>query len=393
MIGCGSVMSGSEKRRVLFINHWADKLGGAEWSLLDLLEEAAPRTEAFLLCSEEGALLDRARKFGVTCDSIACSTTLGNVRRNGLLVSALREWRGMLSFIRYVFRVRNHVARVRPHLIHANVPKSHLTLFLVRLLGYRGLCCFHMREIFDKKALPYRLYALLFRPRRSLVIAISNAVKVSLPRRMADSARVIHNGVSIAPLRKYPVGQIRAPRFVYLGRVVPWKGCHLLIEAFRQLYSKHGAKAGTLDMIGDTMYWDQSYRDELRALIDKSGIAGVCRLLPHTDRPLEALFRYDVFCIASSKEPFGRVVAEAQGCGLPVIAFDDGGIGEIVEHEKTGLLVQAGNVESFARAMERFIESPAQIATRGRAAYYRAVRFFDISVQREKIVDCFLDAV
>jgi glycosyltransferase involved in cell wall biosynthesis len=383
-------MSGRDRQRILFINHWARRLGGAELSLLDLLEETVSRGDAFLVCAEDGELLNRARACGVVCTSIPCSSALGNVRRHGLLRSVFMQWRGMLSFFGFVMRVRRIVNQTKPHLIHANVPKSHITLFLLRLLGYRGVCCFHIREIFESASAPYRLFSLLFRPRRSLVIAISCAVKASLPQAMAERAVVAYNGVTIAPARVFDGTKNRPPRFVYLGRVVPWKGCHQLVKIFARLHARNGDNAGSLDLIGDTMYWDQSYRAEVRATIDNKGLGSVCRLLPHTGNPLDALSRYDVFCIASIQEPFGRVVAEAQGCGMPVVAFDDGGIVEIVEQNITGTLVRAGDVEGFVQAMARYIDDPGLIERMGTAARARAARLFDRSAQRKKIVEFML---
>lgn len=380
-------MPGSETARILFINHWARRLGGAEHSLLDLLEETASRGDAYLVCAEEGELLSRARAYGVVCASVSCSSALGKVRRHGLLMSVLRQWRGMLSFIGFVMRVRKYVAKVNPRLIHANVPKSHISLFLLRLLGYRGICCFHIRELFESASAPYRLYSLLFRPRRSLVIAISRAVKTSLPPAMAKRAHLVYNGVAIAPPRGYTAARGRAPRFVYLGRVVPWKGCQKLVTIFARLHARYGDKAGSLDLIGDTLYGDPAYRAEVQATIGNNGIGSVCRLLPPTGHPLEALSRYDVFCIASIKEPFGRVVAEAQGCGMPVVAFDDGGIVDIVEQNVTGTLVIAGDVEGFVLAMARYIDDPGLIERMGVAARERAARLFERMKQRKKIVE------
>jgi glycosyltransferase involved in cell wall biosynthesis len=379
-------MPGADEIRVLFINHWARRLGGAEHSLLDLLEETAFHNDAYLVCAEEGELMSRARALGVVCTPIPCSSALGNVRRDGMIINLFRQWRGLLSFLGFVLRVRRFVEQTMPGLIHANVPKSHITLFLLRLLGYRGICCFHIREIFENASAPFRLYSLLFRPHRSLVIAISGAVKASLPPALAKHAHVVYNGVTIAPARTYDGTKNSPPRFVYLGRVVPWKGCHQLVKTFARLHARHGDRAGTLDVIGDTLYWEQTYRAEVQAIIDSKGMGAVCRLLPHTGDPLDALSRYDVFCIASIREPFGRVVAEAQGCGMPVVAFDDGGIVEIVEQNVTGTLVRAGDVEGFARAMAHFIDDPGLIERMGTAARERAARLFERTAQRKKIV-------
>jgi L-malate glycosyltransferase len=381
-------MPGERGLRLLFINHWAARMGGAEHSLVDLLEEASRRAEVFLVTSEPGVLVNRARTLGVTVVMVPCASSLGAVRRNGLFMTALRHWPGVLSFVRYVMRVRAVVAKVRPHVIHANVPKSHLTLFLLARLGFAGTCCFHLREIFDRGSAPWRLYSLLFPKRNGFVIAISKAVFAMLPPPLQRAGSVIYNGVEISPDAGEDTVKTGAPRrFLYLGRVVPWKGCHHLIEAFSLLYTTLGQRCGTLDIIGDTMYWDQSYRRELETLIARSGCAAVCRLLPHTTEPLQAFRDHDVFCIASENEPFGRVVAEAMGCGLPAIGFAAGGLMELIEPETTGILVPPGDGVAMASAMRRFIDNPELVRVMGSAARRRAETLFDRKVQVTRIVD------
>jgi L-malate glycosyltransferase len=379
-------MPGNERPRLLFINHWAARLGGAEHSLLDILAEAVHRADVTLVTAEGGLLADRAAALGAAVRIVPCSPSLLTVRRGGLIAASLRNWRGLFSYVRYILRLRRMVAAVRPHVIHANVPKSHVALMLLARLGFPGRACFHMREIFPPRSIPYRLYAALFPRRKGCVIAISEAVRASLPPRLRKVAQVVYNGVSLpAPFagRPRPAGSLR---FVYLGRVVPWKGCLLLVEAFARVYARRGEKAGTLDIIGDTLYWSDSYREELAAAIERSVCRGAIRLRSHTETPLDDLSRYDVFCLASDREPFGRVVAEAQGCGLPVVAFANGGVPEVVEQGITGTLVPYGDVEAFACAMETFIDHPDLVATMGKAARERTERLFNREIQMKKIV-------
>ncbi|MCU0608709.1 MAG: glycosyltransferase family 4 protein [Chitinispirillaceae bacterium] len=376
--------------RLLFINHWASRLGGAEHSLLDILEEAAHRNDAdvHLVTAEEGELVERARALGVKTAVFRCDASLDTLKRGSITFTALlRRLPAIVSFIRYALAVRSYVASVKPGLIHANVPKAHMTLFLLVLLGYRGRCCYHVREIFDAGSVPWRIYGMMPAKRRSAVLAISNAARDSLPKRIHAITRVVYNGVEVR--HKLDRSEYDGPvRFIYLGRVVPWKGCHLIIEAFSKIAARPGScRAGTLDIVGDTLYWDQAYRKTLEDLMVRSGCSGACRLLPHTHEPLTILRDHDVFCIASDREPFGRVVAEAQGCGLPVVAFASGGIPEIVNHDATGILVAPGDVAAFAAAMEQFIDKPALLGEMGRAAHERALRYFNRDVQIKAIVD------
>jgi glycosyltransferase involved in cell wall biosynthesis len=369
-------------------------MGGAELSLLDILAEASRSAEGFLVTSEPGALADRARALGITVVIVPCSSSVSAIRRNGLIVSALLHWKSLLSFFRYVLRVRALALKLRPQLIHANVPKSHITLFLLARSGFKGICCFHLREIFERGSLPFRLYAVLFPKRNAFVIAISNAVLSMLPPSMQRAGSVIYNGIDIPPLSECQPAKNSAPlRFLYLGRVVPWKGCHRLIEAFSTLcrdIARTWARctAPLLDIVGDTMYWDRAYRNDLEALIARSGCAqGSVRLLPHTASPLATLCDHDVFCIASENEPFGRVVAEAMACGLPVIGFATGGLPEVVEQGVTGMLVPQGDGTAMASAMRQFVDNKELMSIMGAAARQRAEALFNKRMQMKKIVD------
>lgn len=363
-------------------------MGGAEHSLLDILEETSRRAEVFLVTSEPGILVDRAQALGALVSIVPCDRSVNAVRRGRLIASLLTHLPALFSFLRYVLHVRALINEIRPQLIHANVPKSHCTLFLLARLGFAGRCCFHVREIFDRGSVPFRLYTLLFPKRKGFIISISKAVHAMLPPVLQQASRVIYNGVEIPQFPEKQAVRNGAPRFIYLGRVVPWKGCHLLLEAF----SKLGQNRGTLDIIGDTMYWDQSYRKELEAVITRSGLAeGTCRLLPHTEHPLEALCDHDVFCSASENEPFGRVVAEAMGCGLPVVGFATGGLPELVVHGVTGILVPKGDCAAMTSAMREFIDKPELIRTMGDAARKRAETLFDKKKQVKNIVDVLIE--
>ncbi len=380
-------MSGNKyKKRILFLNHWARYLGGAEFSLLDILPEIVRNAEVHLVTSESGPLSDRLQNTGVIHVVIPCVPNVVQVKRTWLLLSLIGEWRSLAAFLMYTFGVRRYVKRVSPECIHANVPKSHMTLFLLMLLGFRGKGVVHMREIFPKRSLSYQLYRFLFPSSRTTVIAISHAVKKALPYRMRKRAAVIYNGVTI--FSRSPAPALTLPvRFLYLGRVVPWKGCHFLIDAFSRLTTKFAPGSATFCLTGATTYWDPSYRGTLVNLIENYNLKGLVTLSEMTDDPYGVLCRHDVLCMASTCEPFGRVAVEAQGCALPVIGFSSGGLPEIVVHGETGLLVNDGDIDGLATAMASLISDPHKIIAFGRNGRDRAQHFFNRDLQVPLIVD------
>ncbi|HEX7510897.1 MAG TPA: glycosyltransferase, partial [Chitinivibrionales bacterium] len=82
---------------------------------------------------------------------------------------------------------------------------------------------------------------------------------------------------------------------------------------------------------------------------------------------------------------FGRSIAEAQAAGLPVIAFKGGGVAEIVEQGKTGMLVPYGDITGFADAMSRFIDNTSMMAEMGLLGRKRAQELFNREIQVPKI--------
>lgn len=67
----------------------------------------------------------------------------------------------------------------------------------------------------------------------------------------------------------------------------------------------------------------------------------------------------DIFLLPSQQEPFGRVVIEAMACGAAVIATDAGGVPEIIDHGRNGLLVAADSFPAFQDALQQFVSDTA----------------------------------
>ena len=84
----------------------------------------------------------------------------------------------------------------------------------------------------------------------------------------------------------------------------------------------------------------------------------------------------DVFVLPSLAEPFGIAILEAMALGKPVIVTRAGGPVEIVEEERTGLMVSPGNVTEMADAIIRLLQNPDQIRDMGTAGRERFLRIF-----------------
>ena len=86
---------------------------------------------------------------------------------------------------------------------------------------------------------------------------------------------------------------------------------------------------------------------------------------------------FDVFALPSHREGFPRAAMEASAMGVPVVASNIRGCRQVVEHQKTGLLVRAHRPHHLALALERLVTSPALRTQMGRAGRTKAIAEFD----------------
>jgi len=298
-------MSGNKK--VLFLTHWAKNMGGAEYSLTDLLPETARHAEVHLCTTESGRLTEHFTNLPIQTHIIPCTTLLGLIKRYTPLKSALFLGLSLPYYFYYVSKIHRLVKQIRPDCIHANVPKSHVTLALLLLSGFRGTAIIHIREIFPRFSAVYLLYSLLFLFSHVRIIAISHAVKEALPSHLQSRSSVIHNGITIAD-RPLPFPPMSPVRFLYFGRIVPWKGCHYLIEAFHSLLQCVPPESVNLTLSGPTFYWDAAYRNTLTGLIRNYQLDHLIHMDHGSDTPYTVYEQHHVLCLMSDNEPLEELL-------------------------------------------------------------------------------------
>ncbi len=150
--------------------------------------------------------------------------------------------------------------------------------------------------------------------------------------------------VSLAEKWRLPDG---VPVIMLPGRLTGWKGQTVLIEAL--------AKLGRQDVRCLLLGSDQGrvrYRQKLDALIQKHNLGAVVHILEDCkDMPAAYMLADIVVSASTDPEGFGRVMAEGQAMGKPVIASDHGGAKEILLPD-TGWLVPPGDPAALAEALD-----------------------------------------
>ena len=145
-----------------------------------------------------------------------------------------------------------------------------------------------------------------------------------------------------------------APRIVGVGRLIPLKGYRYLIEAMPRI--REAYPEAVLTLVGDG-----PEREGLKKRAEVLGVGEAVTFtgeVPHVDVP-GILWGHDIFVLPAvvtgtgETEGLGTVMLEAMAARLPVAASDVGGIPDIVEHERTGLLFPQGDPDAVAGAVVR----------------------------------------
>jgi glycosyltransferase involved in cell wall biosynthesis len=96
----------------------------------------------------------------------------------------------------------------------------------------------------------------------------------------------------------------------------------------------------------------------------------------------------DIFVSTATAESFGQSLLEASACAVPVVAFDVGGVSDVVVHNQTGILVQDPSVENVLKAIDRLVANQAEREVMGHAGRMRVVNNFTLMHQADAWVDC-----
>lgn len=156
------------------------------------------------------------------------------------------------------------------------------------------------------------------------------------------------------------------PRIVSVARLVPDKSPLVLMEAFALV--RQQIPAARLTLVGEGPLMSQ-----VQTRMDKLGIQGTVEIVSGCGEVRPHLAQAQVFVLTSHREGSPNAILEAMASGLPVVAARTGGIPELVEHERTGLLVEPENPSEFAGALVRLLKDRALCAALGAGGRERAV--------------------
>jgi glycosyltransferase involved in cell wall biosynthesis len=363
----------SRKPRVVFVDHVA-KLSGGEIALLRLLPMLRRRVDVHVILGEEGPLCEQLDRLDISSEVLPLDPRLRETRRSAVRPGGL-DVRALTPLPAHVLRLGRRLRALSADLVHTNSLKSALYGgTAARMVGIPVL--WHVRDRIADDYLPrpavrlVRLAAVLL---PTAIVTNSSATLATLPRHRATGA---YNPVipdAAEPQEARPPRDTDSPTIGIVGRLAPWKGQHVFLDAFAAAFGGTSVRAR---VIGSAMFGEDGYADELRSQVELLRIAPQVDFRGFREDVLHELAELDVLVHASiTAEPFGQVILEGMAAGLPVVAAAAGGPMELITDGVDGLLTPPGDAPALTAALRRLLDDPELRERLGTAARERSRRF------------------
>jgi glycosyltransferase involved in cell wall biosynthesis len=379
--------------RVLFLDHTA-ALGGAELCLLDVATHLRDRAAVALMA--DGPFRERLNARGVRTVVLQEAASLQRVKRESRVPGP-----GAVSAVLGAARAVTRLARDYD-LLYANSQKAFIVACVSAVFARKPVL-WHLHDILDPDVfsrINIGIDVLLANHVATRVIANSQATANALRARGGTRARVdvVYNGVDPAAYDGVTAAEVAAvraslglgsaPVLGLFGRIAPWKGQHVAIRALGLLGDRSDVQ---LVIVGDALFGEQSYAEELRALVAQLGLGARVHFLGFRSDVPVLMRAVDVLVHTSTApEPFGRVIAEGMLACRPVIATAGGGASEIVKAGSTAWQVRAGDPAALASAIREVLANPARAREIAAAARADALARFTLDVtlpQTERAIE------
>ena len=288
------------------------------------------------------------------------------------------DLRGIIKLISLIKRGKYSIVHV--HLFPANLFGSLASLFLPKNIKF----IFSEHNVYNRRR-SFKIFKILdtfIYSRYYKIICVSKQVQVALIEWLPNLQRksvVISNAVPVpdlsnwSPVKKYDV--------LFVGRLTKAKGVDILIKAINILKEKYQKE------IKAAIVGKGYLEEELKELVKELGIGKEVEFLG-VRRDIERLMKStQVFVLPSRWEGLPLTILEAMSSGVGIIATKVGGIPEVIEHEKEGILISPEDSETLAGAIAELLKDRELRVKLGINAYKKVKEKYSIEVYTKNILE------
>lgn len=291
------------------------------------------------------------------------------------------------------------MARLRLHHVHAHfatiAARTALTCRMLTGASYSFTC--HAKDIYRDTVSPTEFARLL--DEAAFAVTVCDANRDYVLERLApgrgDKLLRLYNGVDLSRFVATPDAERASPpEILAVGRLVPKKGFHVLLDACALL--KGRGTAFRCVLVGDgeekAALEAQVDRLQLRDVVTLTGALSQESIVPLMRTASIAALP----CVEDdqgNRDALPTTLLEALACGLPCVSTPVGGVPEIIEEGVNGHLVPQNDAVSLAAAIERLLADRAACRRFGAAGRSRALERFDLTHNVATLRACFARAL
>jgi len=376
------------KKKILYIITKGN-FGGAQRYVFDLASNISKEDFDVSVAMGEGTSLSEKLKEK-------------NIRT--LSIPALKRDVNIFSDISAFLALYSLIQQERPDIVHLNSSKAGLLGALaVRILNLLKTNDFKLKTIFtghgwafneDRSLLSKAVLASLHTitillSHKTIAVSKKIAEQISKFPFVKNKIILIHNGTgSIVFLekeaaRKEIASTIRAPLWIgTTSELHTTKGLDFLIKAFGSVSTAH--PEAELVIIGEG-----HERKKLEALIEEKNLTAKVHLVGFKADAARLLKAFDIFTLTSRSEGLPYSILEAGLAELPVIASRVGGIPEVIEQKRNGVLVEVGNIADIEYSLLELLSNEMKRMTLGKALKADVEEKFSFQQMLEETVELY----
>ena len=373
----------SQKTKVLYL-HAGAELYGADKILLELLTDLdKTKFKPIVLLPNDGPLVNKIKNIGVDVQIVHYPI----IRRKFFTVIGILKY--SLKYLKYGIILSRFVKKNEVNVIHVNTTAV-LEGAFIKVFNNVPLV-WHIHEIIMSPKIMFKFFSYIIQHVSNRIVTVSDATRNRLLESnyvSSDKTYTIYNGINSENIishnnyetKKIMKSQLNIPNdskvIGMVGRINSWKGQSDFVGAVNQLFREN--KNIHAVMVGSVFEGEEFRFEELKNEINKTIFPNQIHIVQFTEDIADFYSLFDVFVLPSTRpDPFPTVVLEAMANRLPIVAYNHGGVTEMIEDKKSGYLVDVGQIEKLAESISYLVNNDQQRKLIGEAAHFRQMSLFN----------------
>lgn len=298
-------------------------------------------------------------------------------------------YRSVFSFLSVVTRLIFLARTYKPSILHSHLPFDVRFSFLVsKLVSIPLVITLHFLSEKEREgSMRHRFNLWMFRlglGQARKIIAVSDFLRSTYPKKFQDKMVVIHSGVPDSSLHTVATGKFYSgfPKLLCVGRSHPVKG-HEYLPDLVKLLKKTFPKVELILFTSKPEAYE--YGRSVVEKIQREGLGQSIRIVEDTGDPgqLQALYQEaECFILPSKHESFSIAALEAMSYGLPIVASNAGGIPEAVKSGFNGYLFSVGDVNEASICVVKIFENNYSVYRANARKYFCENFSVEVSIEQ-----------